>query len=138
MFQTDIYWHNSERDILIMEVTGDSSDWDWAKSYSAMEKFKAEAESVVHPVYTILIFHKTPPIPKDSIFANVKRLMDIHPKNEVLAFFVGTNKFFSKILNTAGQIYGFRAILGNFRFVVSKSEALEMIEAHRQKFAQQP
>jgi hypothetical protein len=136
MFETKIYWHNAEQDILIMEVNGDSNDWDWKKSYAATETFKAEAESVGHPIYTILIFHNNPPIPKDSIFANIKRLMDIHPKNEVLAFFVGTNRFFSKVLNTAAQIYGFRAILGNFRFVLSKAEALETIEAHRKIISQ--
>jgi hypothetical protein len=138
MFQTSIYWHDSDQTILIMEVTGDTSDWDWKKSYSAMENFKTEAESVMHPVYTILIFHKPPPIAKDGIFANVKRLMDIHPNNQVLAFFVGTNSLFGKVLNTVGQIYGFRAILGKFRFAVSKSEALEMIETHRKMLQQSP
>ena len=131
MIHATIEWNDTEKTILILEVRADN--WDWDDSFALMRDFKAKAESVEHSIYTVIIFHDTPPTPDSAVFRNVRQITKLRPKNEVLTVFVGTNSLFRTIFNTVNKIYLLKNIFDSFRFVATKDQAIALIHEEKAK-----
>ena len=131
MIQATIDWEDSEKTILVLEVQADT--WDWDDTFAIMRDFKAKAESVEHSIYTVIIFHDTPPTPDSAVFRNIRQIMKLRPENELVTIFVGTNSLFRTIFNTVNKIYLLKNIFDTFRFVATKDRAIALIHEEKAK-----
>lgn len=131
MLDYHIYWYDDEQTILIMDVRND--DWEWKYTLQALREFFAEAETVTHPIYTVTIFRYTPPNspPDGGLFEQVRDVMRQRPDHEVLTIFVGANSFYAAVLNVVRRMFGFRRLLGQFRFEATLEAALAEIDAEK-------
>lgn len=131
MFDATLDWYDSEQTILIMEVQADI--WEWENTLSVMRELKQKSESVEHDVYTILMFNNTPPTPGRDVFRNVRQIIKLHPENNRLTIFVGTNTLFRAIFKTVNKLYLLKNIFDDFRYVATKEQALEIIQQEKAK-----
>lgn len=128
------HWYNAEKTILFCDVN--PAGWRWEDIYQSLYEQMTLMAEVEHTVHTIFSFNDIPHIPRQNVMHHMRHLISIHAPNEGLSVFVGTNMFFSYLMNTVGQVHGLRGIVGKFRFVNNVDHALREINHYEQREAQ--
>lgn len=127
-----VHWLDEAQTILLCEV---KHHWTWESAHEIIDIMNKQCENANHGVYTVYHFQNDTSVLPTGGYAisNVRRLMSIESENDELYIFIGRHQFVVRLIDIASKIYGLREALSRFRFVNDLSEALKIIEEHKQK-----
>lgn len=127
-------WHNPERTLMLMEIF---SAWTWEEAFASVPKLNQLIEAEEHPVYTAYYYHSSDvsffPTGASSL-ANLRKIMELDPPNEMLVFFVRQDSLTRQFMNIVTKTYGFRQVLKKYRFVRSFDEVLAQMHEHASSY----
>lgn len=128
-----IYWHDSDRSILIADIT---DRWTWPDAVKCIEKLnEVVREAMPRPVYIVYQFAAgLSMIPQEgSALSSIRRMLLVDNANEQLIIMVGSSTFLRVLIEIAAQLSGPRSPIAKYRFLATQDAALAEIQAHKLK-----
>ena len=125
-----IRWYDDAHTILLCEPP---SNWTWDDAYTILKLMNGLCDTVEHGVYSVFYYRMTHAsvLPKGNAVPHIRRLLNITHPNDELVIFVGANTFARRMIDMAGRLYGFRALVSDFRFVDTLDAMKATVRQHK-------